>query len=424
MAANQVSAPHMAPSTNTFMLHARDSGRHSLHRRAKPGGLGHTPRRAATYFDDNVIKLGLYWLKLRVIELKWQLTTTTRSTRSTRQIMNLPNAPVFELASSRDVDLATIGCQVTRFKKWIRETCVSIGPILGHMRSVPVEHDPRPANTKHFPLDLILSTGVSLHLVAEPNLYHKQDDGHSHLVRWGLQLLAVHCTFSTWTTPTLRGRVIVSSKPASISLFYALLIGLGFVISTASAAFTRDALYHLDQIRPNPTGTYCFYPRTLPGRLTSCFDHALSALLDIHVNNARGSGLSILYYDTFDFTVLGGAHWKGWNTTRGQVGVCLSGAIEGIDGSYLTICRFAAGDDDHSSPPAQALRCAIDRPQQRVVDGCYAPPRGIYEFKLNGPTEAAFAIVGLALAVLTPACAVLRWMKRRNASSQRSRHLD
>ncbi|KAH7096248.1 hypothetical protein BKA62DRAFT_662934 [Auriculariales sp. MPI-PUGE-AT-0066] len=338
--------------------------------------------------------------------------------------MNLPNAPILELASSRDVVLTTIGCQVTGFKKWIRATCESIGPgsglILGHMRPVPL----RSVNTKHFSLDLILSTGIPLHLVLEPKLYHEQDDGHSHLVRWGLQLLAIQYTFSAWTIPTLRGRVIVSSKPASTSLFHALLIGLGFVIDTASAAFTRDALYHLDQIRPSPTGTYCFHPRTLPGRLTPCFDQALSSLLDIHVNNARGSGLSILYYDTFDLTVLGGAHWKGWNTTRGQVGVCLSGEIEGIDGSYLTICRFAAGDDDHSSPPAQAVRCAIDRPQQRVVDGCYAPPRGIYEFKLNGPTEAAFAIVGLALAVLTLAWKLFKWIKNRVTSSERIRQLD
>ncbi|KAH7092798.1 hypothetical protein BKA62DRAFT_722432 [Auriculariales sp. MPI-PUGE-AT-0066] len=177
------------------------------------------------------------------------------------------------------------------------------------------------------------------------------------------------------------------------------------ITDTTSAAFTREAAYRLDQVRPNSAGTYCFHPRTLPGRIASCMDQSLSMLLDIHVNNKHGPGLSISYYDTQDLSVLGGADWREWNTTSGPVGVCLSGSIEGIEGSYLTFCRYATSDDDHSSRTAQAVKCSIDRPQQRVVDGCYLPPSSPYDFKLSGRTEAALAIVGLAIAIFTFMCA-------------------
>ncbi|KAH7108548.1 hypothetical protein BKA62DRAFT_764600 [Auriculariales sp. MPI-PUGE-AT-0066] len=140
------------------------------------------------------------------------------------------------------------------------------------------------------------------------------------------------------------------------------------------AAFTRDALFHLDWVRKNPAGPYCFHPNTLPGRSGSCVDPALDALLATHTSPDRGPGISIAYYDLRNLAVLGGADWNGWNMTSGPVGLCLSGAVEGTPDAFLTKCRFASRDDDQDDPTAHARECVSNIPQRRVLDGCYTPP--------------------------------------------------
>ncbi|KAH7102695.1 hypothetical protein BKA62DRAFT_769549 [Auriculariales sp. MPI-PUGE-AT-0066] len=157
--------------------------------------------------------------------------------------------------------------------------------------------------------------------------------------------------------------------------------------TTVRAAFTHDALFHLDWIRKHNAGSYCFHPGTLPGRSGFCSDVTLDALLDVHTSLDHGPGLSIAYYSLPDLTVLGGAGWSGWNTTSGPVGLCLSGVIEGIPDAYVTKCRFATRDNDQEDPFSHSRECALDVPQKRVVDGCYVPPTMPTGFQLSSSTN-------------------------------------
>jgi len=102
--------------------------------------------------------------------------------------------------------------------------------------------------------------------------------------------------------------------------------------------------------------------------------------MSAHMNNARGAGLSIAYYDLIDHSTLGGASWSGWNDTTLPTGLCMTGAANSpstrtTNGpQYLTVCRFADRDNDHDIPSAHVQECAIALPQAFVEDGCYVPP--------------------------------------------------
>ncbi|KAH7096712.1 hypothetical protein BKA62DRAFT_603566, partial [Auriculariales sp. MPI-PUGE-AT-0066] len=141
--------------------------------------------------------------------------------------------------------------------------------------------------------------------------------------------------------------------------------------STAFAAFTHEAHYHLDSIRQNSLGAFCFYPGVLRDE-RPCTSNQLRIILDTHINNALGSGLSIAYYSTEDGAILGGTGWADWKTTTSPVAVCLSGAINDLPNAFVSTCRFSAGDDDlEDSHGVHVPECAMNLPQQRLTDGCY-----------------------------------------------------
>ncbi|KAH7096740.1 hypothetical protein BKA62DRAFT_820985 [Auriculariales sp. MPI-PUGE-AT-0066] len=125
----------------------------------------------------------------------------------------------------------------------------------------------------------------------------------------------------------------------------------------ALAAFTHEAHYHLDWIRQNSAGTLCYYPG-VPVKERPCVDVHLKDILDAHVNNALGPGLSIAYYSTEDGTILGGAGWDDRNMTTLPVHTC----------------RYSTREDDFGDPLAHVPECAKNLPQQRVTDGCYLNP--------------------------------------------------
>ena len=136
-----------------------------------------------------------------------------------------------------------------------------------------------------------------------------------------------------------------------------------------------------------------------------CQRPALQALLDIHIKNKNGAGLSIAYYDLKDASALGGAEWHGWNNTALPVGLCMSGAVATPSGSgktrYLTVCRFATCDDDQDLPSAHTDECIIVQPQQYVADGCYSLP------SLKNPAESSFSKMDALFTVLGAIASVI-----------------
>ncbi|KAH7096738.1 hypothetical protein BKA62DRAFT_820963 [Auriculariales sp. MPI-PUGE-AT-0066] len=202
---------------------------------------------------------------------------------------------------------------------------------------------------------------------------------------------ARHWDLDASSTVGLIRRVIGSALAHAVSTHYA--AGLPFVAAgslanrlrtfflllvfnaapVALAAFTHEAHYHLDWIRQNSAGTLCYYPG-VPVKERPCVDDHLKNILDAHVNNALGSGLSIAYYSTEDGTILGGAGWDDWNTTTLPVAVCLSGAVGCLADTYVSTCRYSTREDDFGDPLAHVPECAKNLPQQRVTDGCYLNP--------------------------------------------------
>jgi len=165
------------------------------------------------------------------------------------------------------------------------------------------------------------------------------------------------------------------------------------------AAFTRPALWKLDSINKTYAGTWCFHPGPNPTFASICANATLSALLETHLRNNLGPGLSIAYYDLKDGSVLGGASWTNWDAVSLPIGVCTSGRVEGLDNAFSTTCRFAVTDNDHDTASTHAEECTINRPQLRVTDGCYSPPPRRAWFRLDDSTSGILAIVGLVLAL-------------------------
>ena len=164
-----------------------------------------------------------------------------------------------------------------------------------------------------------------------------------------------------------------------------------------NAAFNRPARWKLDAIDQTYAGTWCYHPGAISAHAQPCTNTTLNALLDAHTSNKHGAGLSIAYYDIQDSSILGGAGWVGWGIVALPVGLCMSGAIDGTN-AYSTTCRFSFADDDHDTPSTHAEECTINRPQLRVADGCYIPPRRSW-FRLDDSTSGVLTILGLLIAL-------------------------
>jgi len=139
-------------------------------------------------------------------------------------------------------------------------------------------------------------------------------------------------------------------------------------------------------------------------------------MLNTHIKNDHGPGLTIAYYDTADGSALGGPGWADWDTVALPVGVCMSGQVDGVDNAYATICRFTIADNDHDTPASHVGECAVNRAQLRVADGCYTPPPRRSWFRFDDPTNAILAIISLILAL--PTYGLYRWYRRYRARQQ------
>jgi len=168
---------------------------------------------------------------------------------------------------------------------------------------------------------------------------------------------------------------------------------------TANAAFSRPAYWKLDTIEQTHAGAWCFHPATGAASARTCGNPTLSALLDAHIKNDYGPGLSIAYYDLADLSVLGGVGWTGWDIVVLPVGVCMSGLVDGLANVYSTTCRFTVADNDHDTPSAHLTECTIGRPQLRVTDGCYSPPALHTGFHLSDSASGILTIIGLLIAL-------------------------
>ena len=138
-------------------------------------------------------------------------------------------------------------------------------------------------------------------------------------------------------------------------------------------------------------------------------------LINAHVNNDHGPGLSIAYYDLADASVLGGVGWAEWDAMVLPVGVCMSGAIDSFANTYSTICRFAMTDNDHETPSAHVTECSVNRPQLRVTDGCYTPPPRRSRFRLDDSASGILTIIGLIITLPSIVFGAYRWYNARRA---------
>lgn len=181
-------------------------------------------------------------------------------------------------------------------------------------------------------------------------------------------------------------------------------------ICLVDAAFTRPAHWGLDSIEQTYAGTSCYYPGPNLALVPECGNATLSTLLRAHIKNY----LSIAYYDLANGRVLGGAGWADWDTAVPPVGVCMSGSVDQMDDTFSTRCRFAFADNDHDLTSAHAEECVIMRPQLRVVDGCYSPPRRAY-FRLNDSASGILTIIGLFIALPSILVGGYRWYQARRA---------
>ena len=149
--------------------------------------------------------------------------------------------------------------------------------------------------------------------------------------------------------------------------------------------------------------------------MNACNNSTLSALLDAHVANDRGPGLSIAYYDVKDRSVLGGVAWADWDAVVLPVGVCLSGAVDSLANAYSTTCRFSVTDGDHDIPSAHIAKCTISRPQMRVTDGCYSSPPPLARFRLDDSARGILTIISLIIALPSIIFGAYRWYGARRS---------
>jgi len=139
-------------------------------------------------------------------------------------------------------------------------------------------------------------------------------------------------------------------------------------------------------------------------------------LLGVHINNDHSAGLSIAYYDLGDGSILGGAGWRNWDAIALPVGVCMAGLVDGLDNIFSATCRFTTQDNDHDLPFAHAEECTTNRPQLRVIDGCYRPPPRRPWLRLDDSTTGVLTIIGLILAL--PVFGLYRRYRARHACQQ------
>jgi len=180
-----------------------------------------------------------------------------------------------------------------------------------------------------------------------------------------------------------------------LSILYLLIL----VAYGVEAALSRSAYWKLDKIEQTYAGTWCFHPGAGARSPRGCSNSTLSALLDAHVENDHGPGLSIAYYSLADWSVLGGASWADWDIMVSPVGICMSGSIDGLANVYSTTCRFSATNNDHDIPSVHLPECTVGRPQRRVTDGCYSPPARRSGFRLSDSASGILTIIGLLIAV-------------------------
>jgi len=203
-----------------------------------------------------------------------------------------------------------------------------------------------------------------------------------------------------------------------------LLCLLVFAAHSVDAAITRPAQWRLDSLEQTYAGAWCFRPGSNPPSARACTNSTLTALLDIHVKNSRGPGLSIAYYDPKDGSVLGGAGWADWDTLVLPVGVCMSGAVDAFANTYSTTCRFAMNDNDHETPSAHVTECSVNRPQSRVTDGCYIPPPHSTRFRLDDSASGVLTIISLIIALPSIIFGAYRWYHARRALALRQAQLE
>jgi len=207
--------------------------------------------------------------------------------------------------------------------------------------------------------------------------------------------------------------------------FRALLLCLLFLAAhTANAAITHPARWRLDAIEQTYAGTWCFRPGTNPPPTHACNNSTLTVLLNAHVNNDHGPGLSIAYYDLKDASVLGGVGWADWDAMMLPVGVCMSGAVDSFANTYSTTCRFAMSDNDHETPSAHITECSVNRPQLRVTDGCYTPPPRRSRFRLDDSASGILTIIGLIIALPSIVLGAYRWYSARRALALQQAQLE
>jgi len=182
-----------------------------------------------------------------------------------------------------------------------------------------------------------------------------------------------------------------------------------------NAAFTRPARWKLDDIEQTYAGSWCCRPGASSTLRSGCSNSTLKVLLDAHIKNDYGAGLSIAYYDLTHGSAIGGASWASWDTIALPVGVCMSGQVDGLE-AYTTTCRFSIADNDHGTPSSHLWECADNRPQLRVADGCYMPPPDRPWLRLDDSTSVILATISFILAL--PIFGLYRQYQTRRARQE------
>ena len=195
--------------------------------------------------------------------------------------------------------------------------------------------------------------------------------------------------------------------------FLFLFLCLFLVALPVNGAFTRPAQWRLGEIEQTHAGTWCYRPGPSPAHAHQCRNDTLRALLDTHINNIHGAGLSICFYDLADLSVLRGAGWANWDAVTQPVGVCMTGLVVGLENTFSTTCRFTVTDDDQQTPSVHTEECIVSRPQLRVIDGSYTPPPPRPWFRLDESTSGVLAIGGLIIAL--PIAGFYRCCRARRA---------
>ena len=132
-----------------------------------------------------------------------------------------------------------------------------------------------------------------------------------------------------------------------------------FTNSLAFGSFIRSVLWRLDPIEQTYAGAWCYCPGAISAtRGHRCSDATLTALLKTNIHNSDSAGLSVVYYELVDLSILGGAGWVGWNGTTSPVGVRMSdeaprGGAGNLKGRSLSVCCYSYRDNDHHLPFAR-----------------------------------------------------------------------